>query len=197
MEIIPKSQSYKAALFQAHKFLTQFGSEQQHFAVSPTPAELEQGEVIRIALANANLILNSALEAAFKTRLGTLKKAKQKQRVINILHFITASAFVSLLSKESPEVIKWMGAVVALIAGVISLTLPEGIGELEKNIDADSKKIALLTGKIASAQFKLSKPNAELSDALFDEISSTINECAELAKELELIRVKSEALNLW
>lgn len=197
MEIGSKTQNYKAALFQAHQFLTQYGSDENLAAVTPSPTELEQAQTIQVALANASVLLNTALQASFKLRLQTLKKAKQKQRIINILHFITASAFISLLSKESPNMIKWIGAIIALVAGIIALTLPAGISDIEKNLDTDTKKISMLSGQIAGAQFKLSKPNIELSDSLFEEISRMISECTQLAKELELDRVKREELFVY
>lgn len=196
MELREKTQSYKNALFQAHSFLTQYGSTEQLSAVTPSPIELEKEEAIKVALANASVLLNNALAGAFKLRLQVLRKAKQKQKIINILHFITASAFVSLLSKESPEVIKWTGAIIALVAGIIALTLPEGISDIEKNIDADTKRISKLSGQIASAQFRLSRPNSEIKDSFFEEISNLINECTQLAKELELDRIKRDTLTL-
>jgi hypothetical protein len=197
MENRNNTQSYNEALFQAHSFLTQYGSGEELYAVSPTPIELEKSKTFEEALATASVLLNKALESSFKLRLKKLKVSKKKQRLINILHFITASAFVSLLGKESPDLIKWAGAIIALVAGIISLTLPDGIADIEKGVDEDTKKIGILTGKIAEAGITLKTQKTEIPESFFKELTVTIGDCAKLAKELELDRIKSEELNLW
>jgi hypothetical protein len=141
---------------------------------------------IREALAEAQFVLNITSKIALEKRSKFLRSSVNKQRTINILHFITGSGFISLIALNNPGFIKWLGAAISLVAGVIALMLPKDLGVLEKDLTQDINTLSALAGEIASIQTELIFESNFSNKELVKRITQTIGKCIQLSKKYEL-----------
>jgi hypothetical protein len=150
---------------------------------------LQPERTIRQALAEAQYILNQTFSAALQRRTTALEKIQRRQRIINGMHLLTGSGFVLLIANQSPEPIKWIGAILGLGAGILGLTIPENANALEKQISEDTDTVSSLSGKIAKIQTLLIiDPDLSRGD-MATQIADAIAQCTALATKYGLDQI--------
>ena len=182
--------AYKEALDVAMDFLRVYSpNKPPRFVVPPSSDLLQPEKRIREALAEAQFILNQTSGTALQKRADLLRSSRNKQRWVNMLHFITGSGFVSLIALDNPGPVKWLGAAVSLIAGILALTLPKNPSTIEMEILRDIRMLSSLAGEISQIQTELLFTSVEKSERLQGRIALVIGHCMELSKKYELDRL--------
>lgn len=156
------------------------------FAVTPTEEILQPELRIREALAEAQFILNQTSKAALRKRLEYLKSAMRKQRAVNMLHFVSASGFVILLANVQSTIVKWIGASISLVAGLLAFTVPKNLTSLEAEVFADTEILSALSGDVAKIQSELVLNSVKDNPELAERVYFAIAECTRLSKKYEL-----------
>jgi hypothetical protein len=144
------------------------------------------------ALAEAQKVLQMTSRTALQKKTDFLIQARKKQLAVNVLHFVTGSGFVALIALNNPSAVKWDGAAISLIAGIIALTLPKDLGTLERNIKMDIDTISALTGEIAELQIRMQFPQ---SAELYERIAKSIAACRRIATKYDLDKLVASANN--
>jgi len=106
---------------------------------------------------------------------------------------VTGSAFIALIAGAYPIIIKWVGALVALAAGTVSLLLPRDLAALEREVFADASAVADLVGLVGKLQVELTTTRASQNDALAKEAADVIGKCLALAKKYELEKIAADS----
>jgi hypothetical protein len=109
------------------------------------------------------------------------------------MHFVTASGFALLLAKQWPEIIKWIGAVVSLGAGVLGLTIPSSLPSSEKQMLDDIQEVSELSARIVKIQAKIRFGLDVISPAINAESLTIIEKASALAKRHQLDQVAAAA----
>jgi hypothetical protein len=186
------SPAYKRAAAEAEKLLVSYSEEKPPRFASPGEDIRDPERKIRQALADAQVLLNQVCRAALEDRIKSLSKIQQKQRFINLLHLLTGSGFVLLLTTQFGTPIKWMGAAVSFVAGAIALWLPRDVPAIETEISEDTNRISSLSGQIGRIETKLLLGKA-IDDDLANEISTVIGNCRELAEKWSIGKIQAAA----
>jgi hypothetical protein len=145
------------------------------------------------ALADAQTVLQMTSRAALQKKTDFLIQARKKQLAVNVLHFVTGSGFVALIALNNPNIVKWLGAVISLIAGIIALTLPKDLGTLERNLQMDVDAISALTGEIAELQIRIQFYGS--TNDLYERIAKAIAACRRIATKYDLDKLAASANN--
>jgi len=188
------SQEFQVAKQAAFNLLLQYGQDDNRFARRPTPADFgDPDQLISRALSESQRLLQRASERLFVKKSAFLRSARNRQLAINCVHLVTGSAFVALIAGAYPNIVKWLGAFVALTAGAISLLLPKDLAALERELFAEAASVAELVGSVAKLQVELATKRASQNDALARQAADIIGKCLTLAKkyDLECIAVNS------
>ena len=159
---------------------------------TPPPTSSEPDlNTIPEALAVAHTVLQMTSRAALQKKSDFLIQARKKQLAVNVLHFVTGSGFVALIALNNPNIVKWLGAAISLIAGIIALTLPKDLGTLERNPQMDVDALSALTGEIAELQIRLQFYGR--TNDLYERIVKAIVACRRIATKYDLDKLVASA----
>jgi hypothetical protein len=167
-------------------FLRVYSPRKPPLFMTDSSSTMNPEETIREALAEAQFIITSTADKALRTRIGFLNSLRRKQFYVNMLHFLTGSAFISLIALQNPVAVKWFGAVLSLIAGTLALTLPRDLGSLESGIEKDVEVLCSLAGEITRLQTELLVKNARDDNELQERIFHVIASATGLSRKYEL-----------
>jgi hypothetical protein len=180
-------EAFGVAAQAAFDLILQYGQDQPRFSRRPTMRDMgDPDQLIRQALAESQRLLVTAAQRALLKKIGFLKATRNWQLSINCLHLVTGSAFIMLIAGIYPNAIKWVGAVFALVAGIISLLLPRNLAALERGVFTEVSDVASLIGRVGRIQVELLTMPASKNAALAREAADVIGRCLELAKKYEL-----------
>ena len=171
-------------------------NEQDRVRFARRPALRNVGspdQLILQALSESQRLLNRASEQALLKKIAFLRSARNRQLAINCVHLITGSAFVLQIAGSYPSIIKWVGAFLALTAGVISLLLPRNMASLEQEVFKDTSSVASLIGEIGRLQVVLAIKPASQDEKLAREVADVIGRCMALAKKYNLENIAAKS----
>jgi hypothetical protein len=184
---------YRKAAIEAARLLALIsGREAARFGLSGEDV-LHPDRTIRQALAEAQSVLNNVGVAAVESRVRSLERIHQKQRYLNLLHLLTGSGFVLLLTNHFEEPMKWIGAILSLGAGLFALWLPMNVPEIERTVFDGTKTIASLSKEITRIEIELLLKKGEIDDAMAERIATVIATCTEEAVKWKLGKVAGDA----
>jgi|SRR5882672_1364557 len=188
------AEGFQLAKQVAFDLMLQYGQNQFRFARRPTARDFgDPDQLICRALAESQRLLHRASERVFSKKVAFLKSARNQQLAINCVHLVTGSAFIALIAGAYPIIIKWVGALVALAAGTVSLLLPRDLAALEREVFADASAVADLVGLVGKLQVELTTTRASQNDALAKEAADVIGKCLALAKKYELEKIAADS----
>jgi hypothetical protein len=173
--------AYRRAAVEAAQLLALTPQTQDAHFAAPDEAVFHPDRTIRQALARAQFVLNTVCTVAVEGRLRSLQKIQRKQRLINLLHILTASGFAVLLTNHFEEPMKWIGAIVSAGAGAFALWLPSNIPDIERSVLEGTNTISTLSGTIARLEFELTMKKDQIGDELSEQIATALASCREQA----------------
>jgi hypothetical protein len=119
---------YYQAVKESVEFLTLYSPNKPPRYMGAPSIELVEPELrVREALAEAQFILHKTADSVLGMRIRHLDKTHRNQKIVNMLHFVTASGFVLLIGDVFTTAIKWIGAAVSLVAGVAAIFIPKDL----------------------------------------------------------------------
>jgi hypothetical protein len=178
------AKSVQLALNRSLEILSQYAPEKPpRFATGDLEAARPAQTVntVQKALTETQFILNQASTTALRRRINALDKIRNRQRIINGLHLLTGSGFVLLIADTFPTPVKWVGAAISLVAGVIGLTLPANADTLEKGIFEDTNDVSVLSGEITRIQTQLLIDPDLTKGTIASDVANAISKCMTLA----------------
>lgn len=177
----------------ARAFLLLYSPDKPARFSSPGEPIRNPGTLIQQALDEAQFVLNQTSSASIKERSAAIARFRKRQLLVSAMHFVTASGFALLLAKQWPDIIKWIGAVVSLGAGVLGLTIPSSLPSSERQMLDDIQGVSELSARIVKIQAKIRFGLDVISPAINAESLTIIEKASALAKRYQLDQVAAAA----
>jgi len=142
--------------------------------------------LLRQALDEAQFVLNRTSSATIRSRSRVVARQRRLQKLVSIMHFVTASSFALLLAGKWPEIMKWVIPSISLGAGILGIALPGNSASAERQIFEDIDRVSELSGRIVQVQTQMRMGGEELDASLSTEALAILNQCTALARRYEL-----------
>jgi|GEM_PF-4486933 len=142
--------------------------------------------LLRQSLEEAQNVLTVATNATIESRSTALARQRRTQKIINGLHFVTASSFGLLVAGQWPEVMKWIVPGVSLSAGLLGIAMP---GYSEGQLFNDIAEVSELKGRIVAIKTQMLVNGDKLPKPAQAEAFDILKQCTALATRHQLDQI--------